>query len=227
MDTLSRRLLALASALGLLLPLWACELEECDPDTDPTCTETDTGVTPTDTGGGGGGGTDTTDTTPTPEVSYRYVWIVDTGSRLSGSHPGADIDSVEVIRNGQSFFGTNVTDWAISGITNAANDPNRATGRPRMGANGHECDVNARPPHWFSLAGEYVVVDLGAQGAIRDGDTLVVYECGSASGGLDDSFDVYIGASPRVDSANAQWFEVATDATGTATVPIRFSSLRR
>jgi hypothetical protein len=124
-----------------------------------------------------------------------------------------------VIRNGTSLYARAVTDWTTASMPNSASDERRVTSGPNIGASGPECAMNRTPAHWYSLGGEYVVVDLGATGAVRDGDTLTIYECPDPSG-TGDAYDVYLGTTPRVDGG--EWIEVATNASGTAVIPIRF-----
>lgn len=213
-------LLRIAALLGTLLVVTACELEDdCDTDVDPTCEldDTDAGNTPSDTGvpTDSGGQTDTTPDRPEP----RYLWIYDFGSPLTGSHPGPDIDAVElVLPSGSSVFGRAVTDsYRDSGIRNNATDTSQTLGAP-LNANG-TCDVESNPSHWYSLADGGLVIDFGRD--IPDGSRIIVYECQ----GVADNYGASIGLTGFADDDGAQWEVLIDDASGTTTVTVDYDSL--
>jgi len=208
-------LLKLAGICGLLAFIWACDIDDgCDPEFDPNC-----GVIDPDAGG-----TDTTpDTGPEPDPgAFRYVYIYDLSADLRGDHPGADIDAIEVVRGGSSSYGVAVTDRIFDPTTTSvANDQNQLTGQPRIVGGAHACDFGGTP-HWYSLAGGSVVIDLGANGALRDGDEIIIYECSGSSVGLNDSYGVGIGTNPRLDGL---FYTVFEDAVGTFRTRLNFGNL--
>lgn len=213
-------LLRIAALLTALLIVTACELEDtCDTDVDPTCeipsSAADTGPTdagiPTDTGGQ----TDTTPDRPQP----RYLWIYDFGSPTTGSHPGPDIDAVElVLPGGSSVFARSVSDfYRDTGIRNNATDTSQALGAP-FSANG-SCNVEASPSHWYSLADGGMVIDFGRE--IPDGSRIIVYECQ----GVPDNYGVSIGLTGFADDDAAQWQVLIDDASGTTPVTVDYATL--
>lgn len=213
-------LLRVAILLATLLIVTACELEDsCDTDVDPTCeiptSAADTGPTdagfPTDTGAQ----TDTTPARPQP----RYLWIYDFGSPVSGSHPGPDIDAVELILpGGSSVFGRSVTDfYRDTGIRNNATDTSQALGAP-FSANG-SCNVEASPSHWYSLADGGMVIDFGRE--IPDGARIIVYECQ----GVPDNYGVSIGLTGFADDDASRWEVLIDDASGTTPVVVNYATL--
>jgi hypothetical protein len=213
-------LLRIAALLAALLIVTACELEDtCDTDVDPTCeipsSATDTGPTdagiPTDTGG-------QTDTTP-ERLQPRYLWIYDFGSPTTGSHPGPDIDAVElVLPGGSSVFARSVSDfYRDTGIRNNATDTSQALGAP-FSANG-SCNVEASPSHWYSLADGGMVIDFGRE--IPDGSRIIVYECQ----GVPDNYGVSIGLTGFADDDAAQWQVLIDDASGTTPVTVDYATL--
>ena len=205
-----------AAALFSSLCVAGCELDdECDPDAGEICEPTGS---VTDAGHDG-----TTDQEVVDEpTGYRYVYVVDVGSRLGPPHPGADIDAVEVVVNGTSYYGTAITDRQQGEPDNRADDPNQALGPPGPGGNGAaECDVDADPEHWYSLGGGWIIVDMGEDNLIESGSELIVYECGASSGGNTDPYGVSIGVSSRLDQG-PQFFPVTTEAAGVLTTTITF-----
>ena len=214
-------LLRIGTLLATLVIVTACELEDdCDTDVDPTCeipsSTTDAGI-PTDTGGqtDGGGQPDPTPERPQP----RYLWIYDFGSPTTGSHPGPDIDAVElVLPGGSSVFARSVTDfYRDTGIRNNATDTSQALGAP-FSSNG-SCDVEASPSHWYSLADGGMVIDFGRE--IPDGSRIIVYECQ----GVPDNYGVSIGFAGFADDDAAQWQVLIDDASGTTPVTVDYTTL--
>jgi hypothetical protein len=213
-------LLRVALLLVTLLIVTACELEDqCDADVDPTCEDpgvlSDTGAADTGIPNDTGGQTDTTPGRPQP----RYLWIYDFGSPITGSHPGPDIDAVELILpTGSSVFGRSVTDsYRDSGIRNNATDTSQALGAP-FNANG-SCNVEASPSHWYSLADGGLVIDFGRE--IPDGSRIVVYECQ----GVNDNYGVSIGLTGFADDDASQWEVLIDDASGTTPVTVDYATL--
>lgn len=220
MSPSAQHLLRLTAAGALCAAALGCELDpNCDPDVDENCDPVidtaDAGAV-TDTGGGGN-----TDTGGTTSAVYRYVYIIDFGGG-GGSHPGADIDAVEVVSGGQSRWATAVTDrYFEPGVSNAADDPTQTLGPPATTGSAHSCDVSAAIPHWYSLGpAGFIVLDTGAAG-IQDGDELIVYECA----GVPDPYIVSIGPTARVDDPEAQYETVMDEVVGYTRVVIDFDAL--
>lgn len=215
----NRQLLALLCAAVPVSFTLACELDECDPTIDPTCELTDAG---TDTGGTETG----VDPGPEPAVPYRFLYLFDLSSALSGQHPGADIDAIELVRGGRSFYATTITDrFAEPGITNGASNANMLLGAPQASGNPPACNLSANPPHWYSLAGGFVIVDFGANVTIEDGDEIVVYECSGSAGGVDDPYGFGIGQIGRVDAPGAQFETVVDESSGITRIRVNFAGL--
>lgn len=218
--TLADRLLALALTGAVVSLTVGCELEECDPDAGEVCDDPDAGNTDTNTPDTNTPDTNNPDTPPPPPPqTFRYIYVLDLGTRQSGQHPGSDIDAIEVVRGGRSFFATAVTDWTTLTTPNAAADQNQLIGRPNQVSGSPGCNVQANPSHWFSLAGGFAVVDMGVEGAVRDGDQVIVYECP----GVDDEFSVSIGSAARVDGG--EFFEIISSGSGRAATTVNFSQL--
>jgi hypothetical protein len=212
--------LRVAALLATCLVAAACELEdECDTDADPTCDDNvaDGGIG-SDAGTGNGDSGTGSDTTPEPEAP-RYVWIYDFGSPISGSHPGPDIDAVELILpGGSSVFATRVTDSdRDTSVRNNATDTSQCLGAP-FSADG-ACDVEATPSHWYSVAEGGLVVEFGRP--IPDGSQIVIYECQ----GVADSYGVDIGFAPDASSGSANWQTLIDEASGLFRATVNYNQL--
>lgn len=232
-----------AAAALAATSLGGCELlETCDPELDPNCTIIDADVGDTDTGGSDTGtgcatlgegqsrcidsnnmeicqnGTQTTQACTgvcsgnACTDAIQYVRIYDATGSLSGQHPGADIDAIALESNGQTFYATRVTDSFIdpSVTPNLAPNPTECVGPPDVSPG--QCDLSDGAEHWVSLAGGQIVVTFGRP--IVSGDQITVYEC---AGAAQDSFDVEIGASARLEG---DWEPLLTDSTGTISVRV-------
>ncbi len=210
------RLLRLSALLSGICFVLACELEdECDPDIDDTCEDqidagTSDGGSTMDTGGGTDGGSQAR--------APRYVWIYDLSATSSGSHPGPDIDAIELIIPGVSrTYATRVTDFSDQGGRNDASDPDQALGAP-FSTDG-TCDVSADPEHWYSLNGGDLVLDFGR--TIPDGAEIVIYECD----GVADTYGVSLGFAPRITDSDADWQTFIDEASGTFRIDVSYSAL--
>ncbi len=220
MHATTRQLLGFGVAATAIAATLGCDLDECDPTVDPTCEVEDAG----DAGGGdtGGGGTDTG---PDPAV-YRYLYLFDLSDSLSGPHPGADIDAVELVRGGRSFYATTISDRGFEpGLSNEASASSAMLGAPQATGNPPRCNLSANPPHWYSLGGGFVVVDFGSGVAIQDGDEIVIYECSGTSGGVDDPYGFGIGELGRVDAPGAQYVTVVDEGVGYLRIRVDFDGL--
>ena len=144
--------------------------------------------------------------------AVQYVRIVDVTGEITGQHPGADIDAIALESGGETFYGQRVTDSFIpSDVSNLASDPTEILGPPDVSPG--ECDLADGAEHWVSLAGGEIVVAFPR--AIQSGDRITVYEC---AGAANDSFDVTIGVSDRLEG---DWTEILVDAVGTVTAVVR------
>lgn len=143
--------------------------------------------------------------------AVQYVRLVDVTSSITGQHPGADIDAVALISNGQTVYASSVTDSFIPpGVSNLAPTPTEILGPPDVGP--ETCDLSDGNEHWVSLAGGEIVVTFGRP--ILSGDRIVVYEC---AGAAQDAFDVTIGVSARLEG---DWDTLLEEATGTVTANV-------
>ena len=164
------QLASLLTLAAVCLVFGGCELEEtCDPTLDPNCAfggyDAGAGDGSGDgTGDGTGDGSGTEPPTPCPdgcgagvcednECVYTHVLVQDISAELNGPHPGSDIDAIELISNGQSFFARTPTDFfSDATMTNDASDPSQVAGAPELAGTPFACDVDAATEHWFSLA---------------------------------------------------------------------------
>lgn len=228
------QLASLLTLAAVCLVFGGCELEEtCDPTLDPNCAfggyDAGAGDGSGDgTGDGTGDGSGTEPPTPCPdgcgagvcednECVYTHVLVQDISAELNGPHPGSDIDAIELISNGQSFFARTPTDFfSDATMTNDASDPSQVAGAPELAGTPFACDVDAATEHWFSLATGFVVVDFGRP--IREGDQIVVYECP----GRVDEYDVSLGSTARFDEGTFTTVLEAASGVGIAEVgPVR------
>ncbi|MCB9532526.1 MAG: hypothetical protein H6698_01855 [Myxococcales bacterium] len=145
--------------------------------------------------------------------AVRYVRIVDLTPSISGQHPGADIDAIELRSGGQTYYAARVSDWFIdTSISSQAPDVTECLGPPDQG--GATCDLTTGAEHWVSLAGGELVVAFDGDRAIRSGDEITVYEC---SGAAQDRFDITIGTSSRLEG---DWTTLLEEASGTISVRV-------
>ena len=241
------RLALPAAACAFLALAPGCDLvETCDPELDPNCTVidggefapdggTDAGTDTPVTGGCGtlGEGQARCTGAASMEIcqsgtlnavtctnacranacvdAVRYVRIVDVTGAITGQHPGADIDAVALQSGGQTIYATQITDSQIPpGVSNRATDVTEILGPPDVGPN--QCDLTDGAEHWISLAGGEIVVTFDRP--IQSGDRITVYEC---AGAAQDSFDVTIGVSDRLEG---DWTVLLEEASGTVTVNV-------
>ncbi len=131
------------------------------------------------------------------------------------NNPGADIDAVELIRGGTTLgFATEVVSaidadpWKYGKICdNKTGDEQTALGKP-----------DATPlAGSVSLNGGALLVSFGTGVALQSGDIIRVYEAAEDTGGIAESYRVYVG--PSNDPAGG-WKELGNGYTGLGTVPV-------
>ena len=156
---------------------------------------------------------------------YRYLMVSDLSSSQSPPNPGADVDAVELIHGGQSYYGTRVTDSFIpTDVVNETPDPSEAIGQPDIGGGeSHACDYSNGHAHWVSLGGGQVVFSFDGNQPVQDGDTVIVYECGrQGSTGIDDPFEIALGSGSRIDDTG--WVTIVDSAQGYFPKQVDFGS---
>lgn len=120
---------------------------------------------------------------------FRFVMLRDLEQAVTGDYPGADIESVQLIKaNGATVSAQTVEDSENpSATTNRARFPDAILGPPEPG-----CDPSSVSFYSMGGAGGWVIVGFGTD-IIEAGDTIEVSELGERECGLgatDDDFAV-------------------------------------
>lgn len=146
-------------------------------------------------------------TTPT----YRFVLIEDLQPPVWWDYPGADIDSVSLIKSdGRIVDAQTVEDFENLTIEgNLATDPSRVLGPPDAA-----CDPNSGAFYAMGGAGSWIM--LGFDGTtIDNGDAIDVVELGATECGQFDDEDYAIGIGVSSDDTGT-WIEIG-ECTGSCT----------
>lgn len=145
--------------------------------------------------------------------SYRFVMIEDLQDPVSGEFPGADIDSVELVKGGVPIGAVDVEDFenlTLNG-NNAAN-PNEVLGAPDA-----NCDAQSGRFYAMGGLGSWMVLSYGTE-TIEEGDAIDVVELGNTECGTfdDDDYAIGIGISAE---ATDNFFEIR-ECTGSCTAVV-------
>jgi hypothetical protein len=204
----------------------------CDPDEDEECscafvggdaTNNDTNnATNNDTNNATNNATNNDTNNDVNNVAtntYRFVLVEDETVNTSGRSPGADLDAIEVVKNGGgSFYAT-----AVEDITFGPDDGNEAlTQENILGAPDDNCAGSDATGVALGGVGGYVIVSFGTDAqdvTIENGDSIRVHEIGSTScpGQFDD--DPY-SVSVSVSTSLGDFIEIATDVNGDGAVSV-------
>ena len=140
---------------------------------------------------------------------FRYIMIVDDSPDPAGNAPGADIDTISLIKaDGTEYFAQSVMyDSDFDCDINLACDPDALLGAPDVVADG-ECFVNGEVDFslFTSMNGGIVIVEFSSEENgdvfIENGDSIHVYEIGSTECGRfdNDPFSVSVGTDSTPDS---------------------------
>lgn len=176
-------------ALGVAVSLsGACSLNEsCDPATDPDCVPTGPPVV--------------LDGGPSPDAAvyqtYHYVLVRD---QESTGTAGTELDAVELISGGQTFYADSYYDF-IEGAgkqhISTTQDPNVALGPPGSDADGGVSTV------FLGGTGGSIAVSFGGKRELAEGDQVRVYTADGGPG----RFGIYVGVEPK---ENSQYWVTCT-----------------
>lgn len=161
---------------------------------------------------------ETTETT-SPFLSYRYLLLEDRASNPAGDHPGANIDSVGIIKGtGTESFLAQIHSSGFGDVppTGANANFNNALGAPEVQCQG-VAPVDWDPATFVSLGGEggFLIASFASLPAIEAGDRLVVYVCASP---VSEGWDLSVGTSGDLSDPN--WFRLITGAVGLSEVTV-------
>lgn len=129
----------------------------------------------------GGHDSDGSDAIEQP-VPYRYVKITDMSSATSTENAGADIDAVELVKEGgQSHWAETIEQADLAGTPGSA-DVNEILGQNDAVWEDGTCEINSG---YTSLGGSpgTVVVSFGLDVELEPGDAIRVYEVGNCDFG--------------------------------------------
>jgi len=194
------RWLTVLSMFVLGFSISACELEEtCDPETDPDCIVD--------------AGTDTTQDQGTQYQSFIYVLVEDKDQAPSGDTPGADVDAVELIKGGTSYY---VTEVHTAAFGSERPDGDNENFNNVLGAPEGTCDLNDSDTYdtFVSLGGDggYFTGSFGTLEEIETGNQIRVHTC---TGPASEEWDASVGVGTSISDPN--WVLVIVDGIGTAT----------
>ena len=155
-----------------------------------------------------------------------YVLVDDTATVVAGAAPGADIDTISLIKaDGTEYFATAVVDDNVDCTDNSCCDlnallgPNDAVGDDGTCWGGGSVDLSMMA----ALNTGSVVVSFSTADevvAIENGDTVHVWEVGATECQQydDDPFSIYAGLTPAVDATD--WVLLGSGGDGTNLVPV-------
>jgi hypothetical protein len=144
------------------------------------------------------------------------VKISDSSSAECGADPspGADIDAVHLQTSGGGGWLSNVTD---SGLSQSSCGYDASL----LGESDGTCSADPAESGFLALGGGWIIGEFEGGQSIAEGDTVTVYEVGSAEcpAGVerDDPITVSVSVSSELDSC---WQSVGTSAGGQATLTI-------
>lgn len=138
--------------------------------------------------------------------TYHYVLLVDQDQNASGDRPGADIDGIELNKNGSTLFLSQIHESDFGGVQPSGDNSNfdNALGSPE-----DECQEKD-PIYWdrinfVSLGGDggYLIGSFTGLAALEPGDTLTVHAC---AGPLSETWTLSVGVSTDINDPN--WLEI-------------------
>ena len=154
---------------------------------------------------------------------YRFLLVEDLSTPVSGEYPGADLDTVELIKgNGRIHYPSALEDFNIRGDNNLASDPTQLLGPP-------DADCQADSGRFVSLggqaAGAYVILSYGTfdeDVTLNNGDSLRVYELGATLCGEfdDDSVALSVSVGNTLGSFAELGVDLGEAGTGAYEIPV-------
>ncbi|MEO1269869.1 MAG: hypothetical protein AAFX99_17420, partial [Myxococcota bacterium] len=178
--------LVLWGAALVILHLAACgdeeEPQDCNPNTNQRCQCTDADGIPCEASEEGcvceertGIDSDTsTRRNNRPRSEFRYVRIDDLSVTDTGESPGADIDAISVVINGEEIFAASSEEHTTATELNAFSDPEQVIG---------PADSSCMAQNFFALGGQAnngsITVGFGDR-TFKNGDVIIVYELGNS-----------------------------------------------
>lgn len=144
--------------------------------------------------------------------SFRFVLVEDRQTGAGGDYPGADIDSVELVKGDGTIIGAvEVEDFANDSSGNLAADPSQV-----LGVSDAACDADSGKFYAMGGEGNWMILSYG-DAIIENGDSIDVVELGSTECGTfdDDSWAV----SVSVSTDEGSFLELG-DGVGSSTIAV-------